>query len=215
MDSKEIKIDEEWKEVRLGDFIEFNPKEILKKGTIAKKIGMDKLNTFSRDISGFEISNFAGGSKFRNGDTLLARITPCLENGKTAQVNILKKDEIGFGSTEFIVLREKADISDKNFIYYLAISNEFRNIAIKSMTGTSGRQRAQEDLIKNSIFNLPPLPTQKKIAEILSSLDDKIELLQEENKILEELAQTIFKEWFVNFNFPGATGEMEREVQDE
>ena len=187
--------------------VDFNPKETLKKGSVAKKIGMDKLNTFSRDIEGFEIAEYNGGAKFRNGDTLLARITPCLENGKTAQVRVLADDEIGFGSTEFIVMREKSGFTDKNFIYYLAISNEFRNIAIKSMTGTTGRQRAQEDLIKDSIFNIPPLPEQKRIAEILSSLDDKIELNNQMNKTLEEMAQAIFKQWFVDFEFPNENGE--------
>jgi len=183
----------------LIEFVELNPKEKLPKNTIAKKIGMDKLSPFTKQIQGFSIEKYKGGSKFRKGDTLLARITPCLENGKTAQVTILGEDEIGFGSTEFIVLRAIKNISDKDYIYYLSLSNEFRNIAIKSMVGTSGRQRVQQSVLEQSKFFVPNLPTQKKIASILSALDDKIELNNKINKNLEEMAQAIFKSWFVDF----------------
>jgi len=120
----------EWKEVELGNVIEFNPKESIKKGEIVKKISMDKLKEFSREIVGYEETSFTSGTKFKNGDTLVARITPCLQNGKTAQVNILNENEIAFGSTEFIVLREIENKTDKDFIYYLSISNKFRDIAI-------------------------------------------------------------------------------------
>ena len=83
--------------------------------------------------------------KFRNGDTIIARITPCLENGKMAYIDILDDDEVGFGSTEYIVLREREEISDKQFLYYFSISSVFRDIAILSMTGSSGRQRVQTE----------------------------------------------------------------------
>ena len=197
----------EWKEVSLKEAIEFNPRETLKKGTIAKKIGMDKLGTFQRRIEGFELSSFSGGTKFRNGDTLLARITPCLENGKTAQVTLLDDDEIAFGSTEYIVLREKSGKSINDFIFYWAISPYLRDIAIKSMTGTSGRQRAQKDVIENTKIKLPPLHEQKAIAHILSTLDDKIEVNNQINKTIENMAQAIFKQWFVDFEFPNKDGE--------
>ena len=135
---------------KLEDIIEFNPTETLKKGDIAKKISMDKLGIFSKYINEFDLEKYNGGMKFRNGDTLLARITPCLENGKTSKVTILDEEEVGFGSTEYIVMRSKKDISDEDFIFYLAISPKFREIAIKSMTGTSGRQRVQLDVVKNT-----------------------------------------------------------------
>ena len=111
-----------WKIVRAADFIDFNPRESIPKGAMSKKVAMEKLQPFTRDISDCEVAPFNGGSKFRNGDTLMARITPCLENGKTAQVNMLNDGEVGFGSTEFIVLREIPGVSDKDFIYYLAMS---------------------------------------------------------------------------------------------
>lgn len=192
----------EWKEVKLNEFIVFNPKETIKKGKLSKKIAMDKLEPYNKFLSEFEITEFKGGSKFKNGDTLLARITPCLENGKTCKVNILENDEIGFGSTEFIVLRKIENISDEDFIYYLAISPKLRDIAIKSMTGTSGRQRVQQNALENLEINLPSLPEQKAIAQTLSCLDEKIELNNKINKTLEEMAQAIFKKWFIDFDYP-------------
>lgn len=189
----------EWREVRLGDVIVFNPRESIAKGKMSKKIAMEKLKPFYKYIDEFEWAEFNGGAKFRNDDTLLARITPCLENGKTAQVTILDNDEVGFGSTEFIVLREKENTSDKDFIYYLSISQNFRDLAIKSMEGTTGRQRVQQSVLENTVMSLPPLPEQKAIAETLSCLDDKIELNNKINANLEQTAQAIFKSWFVDF----------------
>ena len=146
-----------------------------------------------------ELSEFNGGSKFRNGDTIMARITPCLENGKTAEISILGENEVGFGSTEFIVLRKKETLSGQGFIYYLSISPALREIAIQSMVGSSGRQRVQQSVLDNSVFLFPPLPEQKVIADTLSCLDDKIELNNRINRTLEEMAQVIFKSWFVDF----------------
>lgn len=190
---------EEWKECKLKDIVEINPTESLKKGTVAKKIGMDVLQPYCRAIPSFSFEPYTGGTKFKNGDTIMARITPCLENGKTAMVNILDDNEIGFGSTEYIVFRAKNNITDPYFIYYLVTSDCIRNPAIKSMVGSSGRQRVQTDVVANLSINLPPLPTQQKIAAILSSLDDKIELNNKINTNLEQQAQALFKNWFVDF----------------
>lgn len=190
---------EEWKECKLKDIVEINPTESLKKGTVAKKIGMDVLQPYCRAIPSFSFEPYTGGTKFKNGDTIMARITPCLENGKTAMVNILDDNEIGFGSTEYIVFRAKNNITDPYFIYYLVTSDCIRNPAIKSMVGSSRRQRVQTDVVANLSINLPPLPTQQKIAAILSSLDDKIELNNKINTNLEQQAQTLFKNWFVDF----------------
>jgi len=201
-------IPEGWKMTTLGEVAEVNPTESLGKNNVAKYVAMENLTPFTRKIYKFEKKEFNGGTKFRNGDTLLARITPCLENGKTAFVDILEENEIGFGSTEYIVIREKDGKSDRKFLYYLAISPRFRDIAIKAMTGSSGRQRVQTDLLVNELFPIPPLHEQRAIAGVLGSLDDKIELLRSQNQTLEQIAQAIFKEWFVNFNFPGAEGKM-------
>ena len=165
----------DWHNIKAEDFIDFNPREHLPQGTTAKKVSMEKLQPFSRSIASYDIASFSGGTKFRNGDTIMARITPCLENGKTAQVNCLEDNEVGFGSTEFIVMRAKPSISDSDFIYYLATSPFFRNIAIQSMVGSSGRQRVQQSVLNATELFVPPLSEQIEIGRTLRSLDDKIE----------------------------------------
>mgnify|MGYP002410063044 CR=1 FL=1 len=135
---------------------------------------MEQLRPFTRDIVAYDVAPYNGGSKFCNGDTLMARITPCLENGKTAQVNFLDADEVGFGSTEFIVLRAKPGISDKDFVYYLAMSPFLRDKAIQSMVGSSGRQRVQQGVLMDIEIRVPPLHEQIKIGQTLRVLDDKI-----------------------------------------
>lgn len=187
----------EWREFRLADFAIINPSESIPKGTVSKKIPMEALQPFTKRVPYFSFDKFNGGVKFRNGDTLVARITPSLENGKTSYVDILNDNEVGFGSTEFIILREIEGISDKHFIYYLAVSPTIRHIAIKSMTGSSGRQRVQTDVVREHSFDAPPLPEQRAIAEVLSSLDDKIDLLHRQNQTLEQMAEALFRQWFV------------------
>lgn len=189
-----------WKTYRLGNILQFNPAERLAKGTFAKKVPMDLLQPRTRAISGFEMVSYTGGNKFRNGDTLMARITPCLENGKTAYVSILDEDEVGFGSTEYIVFRNIEGVTDSKYIYYFVTNPWFRNIAIKSMVGSSGRQRVQLAVLENLVVNLPPLAEQKRIADILGALDDKIELNRRINDNLEEQAKALFKSWFVDFD---------------
>lgn len=184
--------------MRAADFIEFNPRMSLKKGAIAMKVAMDKLQPFTKKISDTERAPFSGGSKFRNGDTIMARITPCLENGKTAFVDILGKDEVAFGSTEFIVMRARESISDPQFIYYLATSPWFRNIAIKSMVGSSGRQRVQQSVLDDLVLNVPPLEEQKKISSLLCVLDQKIALNNEINDNLYAQAKAIFEQQFID-----------------
>lgn len=179
---------------KLADIAEFNPKETIKKGTVAKKIAMDKLRPFCRDIPEYELAPFTGGAKFRNGDTIMARITPCLENGKTAKVNVLETGEVGFGSTEFLVFRANKNITDEDYLYYLVCSPIVRDIAIKSMIGSSGRQRVQTDVVQNIEIDLPSLGNQKRIGKLLRSLDDKIELNNKINANLEQQAQALFNE---------------------
>ncbi|HFD0860987.1 TPA: restriction endonuclease subunit S [Enterococcus faecium] len=196
----------EWKPVKLKDVIEFNPRESIKKSSEAKKIPMEALSPFQRKIEFSKIEKFTGGVKFRNGDILMARITPSLENGKTAFVDILDGNEVAFGSTEFFVLRARKEEILPKYLYYLSISNDLRNRAIKSMTGTSGRQRAQKESILDYEIFLPRLDIQTKIVSILDSLDSKIELNNQMIATLEELAATLFKRWFVDFEFPDENG---------
>lgn len=183
----------------LKNIIQINPTERLAKGTLAKKVPMEYLQPFTRAISSYETAEYSGGSKFRNGDTLMARITPCLENGKTAYVSILDDGEVGFGSTEYIVFRNIEGVTDSKFVYYFVTSPWFREIAIKSMVGSSGRQRVQQSVLENLEVTLPPLDEQRRIAGILGSLDDKIELNRRINANLEAQAQALFRSWFVDF----------------
>ena len=183
----------------LKNIIQINPTERLTKGTLAKKVPMEYLQPFTRAISDYETAEYSGGSKFRNGDTLMARITPCLENGKTAYVSILDDGEVGFGSTEYIVFRNIEGVTDSKFVYYFVTSPWFREIAIKSMVGSSGRQRVQQSVLEDLEVTLPPLEEQRRIAGILGSLDDKIELNRRINANLEAQAQALFRSWFVDF----------------
>lgn len=189
----------EWKRVRLGDVISINPRISLGKGVRAKKIQMEALTPGRRDIYSCIQESYSGGTKFRNGATLMARITPCLENGKIAQVRFLEENEVAFGSTEFIVLEGVDGLTDPNFVYYLASTNYIKQKAVDSMVGSSGRQRAQPDEIAKIEISLPPLAIQRKIAAVLGAIDDKIETNRKICANLEAQAQALFKSWFVDF----------------
>ena len=189
----------DWKAMKLSDIAIFNPTERLPKGSTAKKVAMDKLQPFCRDIPSFEWEAFSGGTKFRNGDTIMARITPCLENGKAAKVNILEDGEVGFGSTEYIVFRAK-ETTDPDFLYYLVCSPTIREPAIKSMVGSSGRQRVQTSVLENLIVEVPSLEEQKRIGGLLKALDDKIKLNNQMNNNLLQQAQAVFAKEFLSFD---------------
>ena len=183
----------------IKDIVDFNPSRPLSKGKEFPFIDMASLPVNGRDIN--EVSNKVfngGGAKFKNGDTLFARITPCLENGKTAKVENLPVGCIAHGSTEFIVLSAKSK-DDEDFVYYLARLPDFRSYAISRMEGTSGRQRVSWQALAEFNLRLPEKGKRKKIGKILKSLDDKIHLNNQINQTLESIAQTIFKSWFIDF----------------
>lgn len=195
-----------YSKARLSDYIEFNPKEQIPKGVITTEVSMANIEPFTKHISNKTKSMYRGGMKFRNGDTIVARITPCLENGKTAYVDILKEDEVGFGSTEYIVLRAIPNKTVPEFIYYLARSDKFREKAISLMTGTSGRQRVQTDALMQEEFDFPSICDQKKIATVLSLLDEKIRCNNRTNDNLHDMAEILFREVYKK----GHNGKLER-----
>jgi type I restriction enzyme S subunit len=195
----------EWKTYKLGEIADINPRVPLKQGNEYSFVEMKDLNANFKYTSPSIKRELKGGTKFQNGDTLFARITPCLENGKICQVRDLENG-VGFGSTEFMVFRGKEKVSDTDFIYYLARTDYVRNNAIQAMTGTSGRQRVEKSALEKLDVLLPDLKTQKTIACILASLDDKIELNLKMNESLESLAKSIFNEWVLNFRFPDFDG---------
>lgn len=192
----------EWKEYKFSDFVDINPLVRIPKNIPISFVEMKDLDPSMRYCESSQLKLLSGGSRFINGDTLFARITPCLENGKICQVRYLQNN-IGFGSTEFHVFRAKNGISDTNFVYYLSRWNEVREHAELNLEGSSGRQRVSKEAFDNLYLLLPPLPEQIRIASILSSLDDKIDLLHRENKTLEAMAETLFKELVVNENNDG------------
>ena len=136
--------EESWGNGFVTDLVDLNPKRSLSKATVAPYLEMSNLSSELYHPHDWYDRIFTSGTKFINGDTLLARITPCLENGKTAYVDFLKDDEVGWGSTEFIVMRPKAPLHPF-FSYILARHNDFRNFAIGCIVGSSGRQRADVD----------------------------------------------------------------------
>lgn len=186
----------EWKEYKFSDFVEINPSVKIPKGIPVSFVEMKDLDCSVRYCESSQLKELTGGSRFMNGDTLFARITPCLENGKICQVRNLKNG-YGFGSTEFHVFRGKEGVSDNDFVYYLSRWDEVRDFAEHNLEGSSGRQRVSKEAFDNLFLILPPLPTQRRIAAILSSLDDKIDLLHRENATLEQMAETLFRQWFV------------------
>lgn len=191
----------EWQNVRLDTFANINPARRVRKGGAVSFVEMAALPQGSRDIARADVQSRiakGAGAHFQNGDTLLARITPCLENGKTAQVRCLQEGEIAEGSTEFIVL-SGVDPTDNDFVYYLCRESAFRQYAIGRMEGTSGRQRVSWQSIAAYEFDCPPPLARQQISQLLTVLDDRITLLRETNATLEAIAQAIFKSWFVDF----------------
>lgn len=173
----------EWTIKKISEIAEINPRESIKKGIVAKKIPMDVLQPFTRDVPSFQYEVFKGGTKFRNKDTIMARITPCLENGKIAQIGCLDPGEVGFGSTEYIVFRAREG-TDPDFLYYLIRSPLVREPSIKSMVGSSGRQRVQTNVVADLQIAVPGIVEQKCIGDLLKVLDDKIQLNTKINKNL-------------------------------
>ena len=190
-----------WNLVKFGDVVTINPQRKLTKAKEAFHVAMRDIEVFTREITSHSYKKFSGsGTRFQNGDTLFARITPCLENGKTAYVNCLQPDQVGHGSTEFIVLSGIEGKTDNLFVYYLARDPNFRTFAIHSMQGSTGRQRVMANSINSFEFVRPPIKEQRRIAHILGTLDDKIELNRQTNETLEATARAIFKSWFVDFD---------------
>lgn len=184
-----------WKRGRLEDAIEVDPIVKIPKGEKTKSVPMAALSTSQMCIDENEIScsTTATGSRFSNGDVLLAKITPCLENGKTGFVNFLKENEYGCGSTEFIVLRART--LSPYFVYFLARSQYFRGIAIGSMNGADGRQRASVSKIKQIKLICPTQDLVNKFSEVSKPFFDAIfklsamnhKLVKQRNRLLPHL----------------------------
>jgi len=185
----------------LSSLVLFNPRREVSKSAEVSFIDMASLPTNGRDINCISKKVYkGGGTKFKNGDTIFSRITPCLENGKTAKVSGLVADESAFGSTEFIIMSAKEPEYDEDYIYYFARLPEFRFYARSRMEGTSGRQRVSWQSLAEFTFDFPDKSVRKSVGQWLRALDDKISANYKTNQTLESIAQTLFKSWFVDFD---------------
>lgn len=179
-----------WHAGTLGDLIEFNPKERLPKGTAAPYLDMKALPTSGMSADAPYLRDFISGTKFRERDTLLARITPCLENGKTAVVDDLLGAKVGWGSTEFIVMRAKAGISP-GLPYCIARDADFRAEAIQTMTGSSGRQRADAKRIAELSAAVAPPAVHAAFSDLIAPMFDRITAAGKEARNLAALRDTL------------------------
>ena len=155
VDSELGETPEGWAAVPLPDLIEINPTRPLRRNAVAPYLDMANMPTKGHAPDRIIDRPFGSGMRFVNGDTLVARITPCLENGKTAYVDFLEQGQIGWGSTEYIVLRPKPPLPCE-FAYCLARGSRFREFAIRNMTGTSGRQRVSAKVLARFVLPSPP-----------------------------------------------------------
>ena len=172
-----------WRVTTLADTFDINPTRKLSKGVMASYLDMASLATSGHCVEAPIEREMGSGAKFQNGDTLLARITPCLENGKSAFVDFLAEGQIGWGSTEFLVLRPKAPLP-QYLGYLLCRHPAFREYAIQSMSGTSGRQRIQNDVLGRYLLAVPGL-------EIATVFTGVIEPIQQSIAANHQSAQTL------------------------
>ena len=192
----------DWKTYKLGEIVETRKEQIVSNGIEQPYIGLEHIEQQNLRLNGVGSSNDVVSNKFKfyNGDVLYGRLRPYFRK-------VYKPKFDGVCSTEIFVIKPKKDI-DKDFLFYLVATEEFTNIANSGSSGTH-MPRADWKQLEKSEWQIPDLPTQTQIAQILTSLDDKIELNLQMNQTLEAMAQALFKEWFVNFNFPNFNGVLE------
>ena len=190
----------EWKKVKFLDYIELNPKVSIAKGEVCPFIEMANVDCNMRQPRCFEYKPFTSGVKFQTYDTVIARIEPCLQNGKGF---LFTKQGVGFGSTEYLVFRAKPSKTIPLFVYYFMRTHKIKTLMCNSMSGATGRQRVNNDVFLNLEVDIPSYDEQQRIATILSRYDSLIENYQKQIKLLEESAQRLYKEWFIDLRFPG------------
>ena len=189
-DSALGEIPEGWTAEPLPEVIEVNPRRTLSKGTVAPYLDMKNLPKQGHSAEEIIVREFTSGTKFQNGDTLLARITPCLENGKTGFVDFLQGGQVGWGSTEYIVFAPKPPLPPQ-FGYLLARSDALRSHAIQNMTGTSGRQRVPSDCFKTFWLAVPPPEIAQRFDELTTPLMAKIKANSTQSRALATLRDTL------------------------
>lgn len=189
-DSELGKIPAGWKLSLLPEVIAVNPPRSLPRGTVAPYLDMGNMPTDSARALDWCNREFGSGMRFCNCDTLVARITPCLENGKTAYVDFLADGQIGWGSTEYIVLRPFHPLPPE-YAYFLARTAEFRDHAIINMTGTSGRQRVPAEAFDRYLVVVPPEPIARTFGSLASTMIASMKQRDQESRTLATLRDTL------------------------
>jgi len=198
-----------WRLAPLSKAFDINPTRKLKKGELAPYLDMASVGTQGHIVSGTIPREMGSGSKFVNGDTLLARITPCLENGKSAFVDCLPEGQTGWGSTEFVVLRPKAPLP-AYFGYLLCRHKTFRDFAIQSMSGTSGRQRIQNDVLGRFPVAIPSPEVATVFGQVVSGVQQRIAANHAQAQTLATLRDTLLPRLISGqLRLPDAQAELE------
>jgi type I restriction enzyme S subunit len=179
-----------WREGPLPEAIEVNPQRSLRKGDVAPYLDMANMPTHSARALEVVDREFGSGMRFIDGDTLVARITPCLENGKTCFVDFLGEGKVAWGSTEYIVLCPKPPLPPE-FAYFLARTEDFRAFAISNMTGTSGRQRVPADCFDHFEVAVPPVALAEEFGQFARSVLAKMKANDDESRTLAALRDTL------------------------
>lgn len=179
-----------WEVGPLADLIQFNPRRTLRKGVLAPYLDMKNVPTAGHLAEEVVNREMKSGTKFINGDTLLARITPCLENGKTAYVDFLENGEVGWGSTEYIVMRPREGFPE-SIAYFIARNADFRQRAIQSMTGTSGRQRASAKALSEMPWLMYPRELTEHFDKVATAYLELAKSHGDEMKALSEMRDTL------------------------
>ena len=190
VDSEMGEIPEGWTVEPLRELTEVNPTRSLRRGQVAPYLPMANMPTRGHMPDSVAVRRFGSGMRFTNGDTLVARITPCLENGKTAYVDFLRDNEVGWGSTEYIVLKPKPPLPDQ-FAYCLARSAKFREFAIQNMSGTSGRQRVPVAALKGFLMVAPPVQLAEQFGDAARLLFERASRAGRESRTLAALRDTL------------------------
>ncbi|MBI4660536.1 MAG: restriction endonuclease subunit S [Verrucomicrobia bacterium] len=190
VDATQSALPKGWREMRLPEAIEVNPPRSLRKGEVAPYLDMANMPTrLARALEVYD-REFGSGMGFLDGDTLVARITPCLENGKSCFVDFLGDGKVGWGSTEYFVLRPKQRLPTE-FAYFLARTDEFRAFAISNMTGTSGRQRVPADCLNHFIIAVPPTELAERFGHFARTVFAQMKAHDDESRTLAALRDAL------------------------
>lgn len=184
------KVPDGWQVMTPWEAFEVNPTRTLPRDSDAAYLDMSNMPTQGHTPDSWVRRAVGSGMKFMNGDTLVARITPCLENGKTAFVDFLEDGEVGWGSTEYIVMRPKKPLP-LVFAYCLARSDEFRTFAIRQMSGSSGRQRVPAESLRQFFLVVPPAPIAEEFGCVVEPIFGRIKTAMEQNRALSAMRDAL------------------------